>query len=66
MTEYRVFAQNEKYGLFYGKRVVLEGVYSSIQIIDEDPALEDLLSLEALRELNDAGGPQTTGLAFAI
>jgi len=66
MTEYRIFAQNEKYGLFYGKRVVLEGVYSSIQIIDEDPALEDLLSLEALRELNDAWAPTISEMDFAI
>jgi hypothetical protein len=66
MTEYRVFAQNEKYGLFYGKRVALEGVYSSIQIIDEDPALEDLLSLEALRKLNDAWAPTISEMDFAI
>jgi len=66
MTEYRVFAQNEKYGLFYGKRVVLEGVYSSIQIIAEDPALEDLLSMEALRKLNDAWAPTISEMDFAI
>lgn len=66
MTEYRVFTQNEKYGLLYGKQVVLEGVYSSIQMIDEDPALEDLLSLEDLRKLYDAWAPTISEMDFAI
>ena len=66
MTEYQVFAQNEKYGLLYGKKVVLEGVYSSIQTIDEDPALEDLLSTEALGKLQDAWSPTISEMDFAI
>jgi hypothetical protein len=45
---------------------VLEGVYSSIQILDEDPALEDLLSTEALHELQNAWGPTITEMDFAI
>jgi hypothetical protein len=66
MKEYRVFAQNEKYGLLYGKQVVLEGVYSTIQIIAEDPALEDLLSIEALRKLYDAWSSTVSEMDFAI
>jgi hypothetical protein len=66
MAEYKVFAQNGKYGLLDGKQVVLEGIYSSIQIIDEDPVLEDLLSMEALRKLNDAWAPTISEMDFAI
>lgn len=54
MTEYRIFAQNEKYGLLYGKQVVLDCVYASIHIISEDAALEDLVNISALQKLYDA------------
>jgi hypothetical protein len=66
MAEHKVFAQNGKYGLLDGKQVVLEGVYSSIQIIAEDPALEDLLSAEAFRELDNAWASTITKMDFAI
>jgi hypothetical protein len=66
MAEYKVFTQDGKYGLLNGKQVVLEGIYSSIQIIAEDPALEDLLSMEALRKLNDAWAPTISEMDFAI
>jgi hypothetical protein len=51
MAKYQISTQNGKYGLHYGKQVVLDCAYASIHIISEDAALEDLVTIVALQKL---------------
>jgi hypothetical protein len=56
MTEYRIFTQDGKYGLVYShyssEQVVLEPVYFSLEIINEDGDLQSLVSADVWRKLD--------------
>ena len=57
MNEYRILAQNGKYGLFYNEQIVLDSLYSSIKIISEDTALQELVPADTWSKINDCWNP---------